>query len=151
MAISDGHKHLFFGLVIVVLSMFLVDYFLILARTQKVLYVAVGVMFSVWPDVDIKSLGQKLFFTMFLSADIYLIYIKDFKTAAYLGLIALLPILSRHRGWTHSKLAMVLVPLPILLYPMFQTHSITFVNLPYYIAAVVGYFSHLLFDGMIRL
>jgi membrane-bound metal-dependent hydrolase YbcI (DUF457 family) len=82
-------------------------------------------------------------------ADCYLIIMREFKIAAYLGLIIILPILSRHRGWTHSKIMMILMPLPLLLYPMYTTQTVTLIGLPYYIAAVVGYFSHLLFDGMI--
>ncbi len=148
---SDGRKHIIFGLIVVVLTLFITDYFLVLTTTQKVLYVAIGVMFSVWPDVDVKSMGQKLFYFMFFFADCYLIFMKEFKIAAYLGLIIILPILSRHRGWTHSKITMILLPLPLLLYPMYTTQSLTLYGLPYYIAAVVGYFSHLLFDGMIEL
>ena len=81
----------------------------------------------------------------------FLIFKEEYQIAAYFGLIIILPILAKHRGWTHSKIAMVLVPLPILLYPMYIKNSMDFSGAPYYAAAVTGYFSHLVLDGEIKI
>jgi len=74
---------------------------------------------------------------------------NNLQAAAYLGLIAMLPIIGHHRGWTHAKWAILAVPLPILLLPYLYNQQ----NLPiaaiYYGAAVTGYFSHLLLDKKI--
>ncbi len=112
------------------------------------LYV-VAVLFGLWPDVDTNSKGQNLFFGIAFVADILLIAVGRYEAAAYLGLLAMTPIIGRHRGWTHSKLAMILVPLPIVLIPYLHKQSMLTVFLIVYGAAVVGYFSHLLFDGLI--
>jgi membrane-bound metal-dependent hydrolase YbcI (DUF457 family) len=61
----------------------------------------------------------------------------------------MLPIITHHRGWTHSKWAMFAVPLPILLVPYLYSETMLPISIVYYGAAVVGYFSHLFLDGLI--
>lgn len=112
------------------------------------LYV-IAVLFALFPDVDTNSVGQNIFFGIAFLADILLIVSGKFEAAAYLGLLAMLPIIAKHRGWTHHKLAMVLVPLPILIIPYLQNQKIWTLGVLIYGAAVVGYFSHLLLDGLI--
>lgn len=109
----------------------------------------IAVLFGLWPDVDTNSKGQNLFFGIAFVADILLITTGRFEAAAYLGLLAMTPIVGRHRGWTHSKLAMVLVPLPIVIVPYINRAGILPTAVLVYGSAVVGYFSHLLLDGMI--
>jgi membrane-bound metal-dependent hydrolase YbcI (DUF457 family) len=109
----------------------------------------VSVLFALFPDIDTNSKGQNIFFGLALVTDILLIYNGYIQAAAYLGLIAMLPVVGKHRGWTHSKLAMVLVPLPIVVVPYLHNDSILPISLIFYGAAVAGYFSHLLFDGLI--
>lgn len=112
------------------------------------LYV-VAVLFGLWPDVDTNSKGQDIFFGLAFVVDTLLIISGKLEAAAYLGFLAMTPIIGRHRGWTHSKLAMLLVPLPIALIPYLNKSSILPTALLIYGAAVAGYFSHLLFDGLI--
>lgn len=50
------------------------------------------------PDVDTKSKGQSLFYWLVFTIDVLLIWNKQIQAAAYLGIIALLPLLSKHRG-----------------------------------------------------
>ena len=109
----------------------------------------IAVLFGLWPDVDTNSMGQNIFFGLAFVADIILIASGKFEAAAYLGLLAMTPIVGKHRGWTHSKLAMVLVPLPIVLIPYIHNSRILPLTLLIYGAAVAGYFSHLLLDGLI--
>jgi len=59
----------------------------------------------------------------------------------------MLPMIGKHRGMTHSKITAVIVCLPFLLLPMFFQSKLTFIGLPYFVAALIGYLSHLLFDG----
>lgn len=109
-------------------------------------YLIIATMFALWPDVDIKSKGQKLFYIIFFITDIYLICTSQFKIAAFFGLLIILPILSKHRGWTHTYWAMLLIPSPILFYPMISGDTFDFIGFPYYLAAITGYFSHLFLD-----
>jgi len=109
----------------------------------------IGMLFALFPDVDTNSKGQDLFYWIIFPLDVLLVYAGQFQAAAYLGLIAILPILAHHRGWTHSKWAMILVPLPIILIPWLYSEQVLAISLVYYGAAVVGYFSHLFLDGLI--
>jgi hypothetical protein len=80
--------------------------------------IVISVLFGLWPDIDTNSKGQDIFFSGMFVLDIYLIATGAYKLAAFLGLLAMLPIMGKHRGWTHTRLAMLLVPLPILLLPL---------------------------------
>ena len=110
---------------------------------------AICLMFGLWPDVDTNSKGQDIFYTLFFLIDVFLIYNQRFNEAAYLGLFCILPILGKHRGWTHTYWAMILVPSPIVLLPLIYSPETPYAGLPYYGAAVVGYFSHLFMDGLV--
>lgn len=108
-----------------------------------------GVLFALFPDIDTNSKGQNIFFGLALVTDIALIWSGNIQAAAYLGLVAMLPVVGKHRGWTHSKLAMLLVPLPLVAIPYLYNKEILPICVIYYGAAVAGYFSHLLLDGLI--
>lgn len=109
----------------------------------------VTVLFGLWPDIDTNSKGQDIFFGMAFITDIALIATGRMEAAAFLGLLAMTPIISHHRGWTHSKMAMILVPLPVLIIPYLYKPSLLQLAALIYGAAFVGYFSHLLLDGLI--
>lgn len=109
----------------------------------------ISVLFALFPDIDTNSKGQNIFFGLAFAMDVLLIASGNIQAAAYLGLIAMLPIVGKHRGWTHSKLAMLLVPLPIVVVPYLYNENILPISIVYYGAAVAGYFSHLLLDGLI--
>jgi len=110
-------------------------------------FTLLGAMF---PDADTDSKGQNIFYTIFVAIDAALIYKQAYQLAAWLGLLAMLPALGHHRGWTHSLPAMLLVGTPILaipamLYGTDQMHT----YVPYYLAFTLGYFSHLLLDRVL--
>lgn len=109
----------------------------------------IAVLFGLFPDVDTNSMGQNIFFGIAFVAEIILVAAGKFEPAAYLGLLAMTPVVGKHRGWTHSKIAMLAVPLPILLIPYLHNHHVWTLGLLIYGAAVAGYFSHLLLDGLI--
>lgn len=108
-----------------------------------------AMLFSLWPDIDTNSKGQDIFFSAAFVLNVLLIANGYLEAAAYFGLICMLPILGKHRGWTHSRWAMFLVPAPIVLVPYLNKSSILATYMLYYGAAVAGYFSHLLLDGRI--
>jgi hypothetical protein len=108
-----------------------------------------AVIFALFPDIDIKSKGQMLFYRLFFLLDIVLLWSKHLTEAALLGFLAMLPILSRHRGWTHTVWAMLLIPLPILVGPVYFAGLPVAATLPFYLGSVAGYLSHLVADGMV--
>lgn len=104
------------------------------------------VLGALFPDVDTDSKGKRLFYSGMLILDLALIYLKHFHWASYLGLLAILPGISAHRGWTHKWWAMFLVPLPVVVVPYYVYGMEYTQMLPYYFAFVFGYFTHLLLD-----
>ncbi|MDE0481145.1 MAG: metal-dependent hydrolase [Candidatus Poribacteria bacterium] len=135
---------------------------------------AIALLFGLWPDVDIKSKSQQIFYTvLFLLNASLILSLKRYLEAALLGLFAMLPILSRHRGWTHSKISMILLPGVFLVIPIYVAYPnwgtgwkelpelldslVTWEGLPdilrsglaFYLAGLIGYASHLYLDGIL--
>ena len=133
----------------------------------------VAVLFGLWPDVDIKSKSQKIFYTVLFVLNVVLIvFLQKYLESALLGLFAMLPIMSKHRGWTHAKITMILLPVVFLLipiytrYPEWQSsgnlvdhfnalwdwdylpHTILS-GMPFYVAGFIGYATHLHLDGIL--
>lgn len=116
---------------------------------------------GLWPDVDIKSTSQKIFYRLLIAVNFILIYRKFYLASALLGLFAMLPLIGKHRGWTHSRITMFLLPALFLLPPIYSVNfnepSFDYANpdfnrldgLPFYIASLVGYATHLYLDGIL--
>ncbi|MGE4292857.1 MAG: metal-dependent hydrolase [Desulfovibrio sp.] len=126
--------------VLVALRLYTDDYPLLFSLGGVLLF---GALF---PDIDTDSKGQGLFYTALVAVDGWLIYRAQYMHAAWLGLLALIPLVGRHRGWIHTWWAMLLLPLPILLLPVALWQIELERSLPFYLAFVLGYFSHLLLD-----
>ena len=134
----------------------------------------VALLFGLWPDVDITSKSQKIFYSVLFVLNAVLIFIlKYYVAAALLGLFAMLPILSKHRGWTHSRITMLLLPGLFLVIPVYVEYPnwgigweelpelvdslIKWERLPdvlqqglvFYLAGLIGYASHLYLDGIL--
>ena len=109
----------------------------------------ISMLFGLFPDIDTNSKAQDLFFAIAFPLDVLLLAVNRVEAAAYLGLIAMLPVIGKHRGWTHKKWAMLLVPLPIIAVPYLYDPAALPISAVFYGAAVSGYFSHLFFDGLI--
>lgn len=128
----------------------LAEYAQLLENWQPIAAVfVVAMLFALFPDVDTNSKAQDIFFWTVFVLDILLIWNGQLQAAAYLGLIAMLPIISHHRGWTHRKWAAFVVPLPIVVVPYLYSDKMLAIGVVLYGAAVVGYLSHLLLDGQL--
>ena len=133
---------------------------------------AIAVLFGLWPDVDIKSKSQKLFYRVLFALNAALLVFGMYLESALLGLFAMLPIISKHRGWTHSKVTMFLLPCLFLVIPIYVTYPewgagwaepLEFIELllstaipdafqnwlPFYVASFIGYATHLHLDGIL--
>ena len=134
---------------------------------------AIAVLFGLWPDVDIKSKSQKLFYKILFVLNVVLIVVwQKYLESALLGLFAMLPIMSKHRGWTHARVTMLLLPGVFLLVPVYaaypEWHSgrtffdafnalresgelpgLILTGLPFYVASFIGYATHLYLDGIL--
>ncbi len=118
----------------------------LLSASGLLVFTILGALF---PDVDTNSKGQHIIYGIILIVDIILIVSGKFILAAILGFIALFPAIGSHRGWTHTWWAMLIVPLPIIILPEFYYNLTLIQVLPYYIAWVFGYLSHLILDKKI--
>lgn len=107
---------------------------------------AVCLLASLFPDVDTDSKGKRIFYGLLLVLDGYLLYRGDYKMAAFLGLFAILPGISAHRGWTHTWWAALCFPLPFVALAHYFLGVSWESALPWYLASLVGYFSHLAID-----
>jgi membrane-bound metal-dependent hydrolase YbcI (DUF457 family) len=115
---------------------------------QVAILLGITLLFALFPDIDIKSKGQRIFYIIFFCVDLLLIVSSHWREAAFLGLFAMLPLIVEHRGWTHSFWAALIIPLPFLLLPIWFAKSGWKAGLPYYLAAVTGYLSHRFMDGI---
>ncbi|EHJ47252.1 Protein of unknown function DUF457, transmembrane [Solidesulfovibrio carbinoliphilus subsp. oakridgensis] len=106
-----------------------------------------SILGGLFPDVDTDSKGRRFFYGAALLVDIFLIYKQQYRYAAILGFCALLPAIGSHRGWTHSWWAAILIPASVLVAPMVLLGLPWQPFVPYYLATVLGYFSHLILDG----
>ncbi|MCA9770435.1 metal-dependent hydrolase [Candidatus Dependentiae bacterium] len=78
--------------------------------TEWLLFALAG---SLFPDIDIKSKGQKLFYHVLLVIYIFLIWRKHFEIIAILAIVSIIPMLVKHRGLFHRLWFLVLAPLVI--------------------------------------
>jgi membrane-bound metal-dependent hydrolase YbcI (DUF457 family) len=57
---------------------------------------------ALFPDIDTKSKGQKLFYRIIFCCVVVLLLQMRFRAVAFVSLVALAPLLIKHRGITHS-------------------------------------------------
>ena len=124
---------------------------------------AIGVLSGLWPDVDTKSKSQQIFYRLFLISNVVLIYKGYYAISAFFGLFAMLPLIGNHRGWTHSKLTMLLLPAIFIIVPLYfqrdqldrnellaaQNLVLLKEGMPFYTAGLIGYATHLHLDGIL--
>lgn len=155
---SNYRTHFFFNLVIFIPFVYLINkyFYYDVSTFDKILnfsiLFSISVIFTLWPDIDIKSIGQKYFYVVFFVTDIILIATNKINEAALLGLLTMLPMITNHRGFFHSLFAVFFFPSIFLIAPMIYYKSFTIskmlIGIPYYLAGVVGYFGHYLLDGI---
>ena len=123
----------------------------------------IAVLSGLWPDVDTKSKSQQIFYRIFIIFNVVLIYMGHYSISAFFGLFAMLPLIGNHRGWTHSKLTMLLLPAVFLIVPIYfqraqlDRHELLAAQnlvllkggLPFYTAGLIGYATHLHLDGIL--
>ncbi len=105
-------------------------------------------LFGLWPDVDTNSLGQDIFYPIFLITAIVLLIMNRTFESAVVGIFSMLPTVGKHRGWTHSWWAALLIPsLFLIIIPSLMTRDINLTLWPYAASGTVGYLGHLFADG----
>lgn len=101
---------------------------------------------GLFPDIDIKSKGQKLLYSVLLPLFAAALITKHTVALCLLGALAILPPLLPHRGLTHELWFVLLAPLtgPGLVH-IYQPEHLPFA-FDLYIFFVMGAFTHLWLD-----
>lgn len=107
---------------------------------------------SLFPDVDIKSKGQNIFYWIVLLLALLLALTHRMQALLILGGISIVPLMVRHRGIFHRVWFIFAVPLLIAWMACSYMPSCTTIILYDALFFIVGAFSHLWLDlGLRRL
>ncbi len=74
-----------------------------------------ALMGSLFPDIDIKSKGQKLFYWCVLFIFSVLLIQARFQLLSFLSILAIIPMLTQHRGLFHCLWFIVGMPIVLAL------------------------------------
>lgn len=116
---------------------------------------------ALFPDLDIHSIPQRWYLRGMFAAMVTTWWLNLFQAALVLGLLALLPLLHRHRGWTHWKITPWLIAMVLMValeaqgaqrfFPRdFEWRQLTLLLWPYwpiFFSCVLGHSTHLILDS----
>jgi len=109
-------------------------------------WLAVCLVGSLFPDVDIKSKGQKIFYRILFGLSLFLLYNGNMLFLAWLGIAGLIPLVVGHRGVFHRMWFLSL----LLLFSLFivKLYAPGFVSIFFFDALFffVGIISHIWLD-----
>lgn len=107
---------------------------------------------SLFPDIDTKSKGQKLFYSALVVVLVYLLIKRAMLLFPFLSLMGLLPLLTNHRGLFHRVWFVVLCPLMLIWYAKMYAATYVLSTTWAMLFFGVGALSHLLLDfGPVRM
>ena len=143
--------HLVGGFVAYLLGVLMVVTFFfkpsLMTGAEWLLFTLVG---SLFPDIDTKSKGQKIFYRIFLVFQAILLFQKKLQLAVILGIAALIPLLVKHRGLCHNALFVLVIPGSVLLYFALFLPRYTCLVMWDTFFFILGAFSHLFLDRGFR-
>ncbi|MBN2013115.1 metal-dependent hydrolase [candidate division KSB1 bacterium] len=106
---------------------------------------------ALFPDIDMKSKSQRIIYSIIVILLILLISYRYYGWAAGVGLFASTGIIFKHRGFLHTRIAAFVLPLPLLLIPLFINFHVRAMGFEFYLSTAFGYLTHLAADGMISI
>lgn len=142
-------KHLMAGLIFYCSAIFLLSCsnFLSIRSLEHLFFTLLG---SLFPDIDIKSRGQTIFYTIIIVLFLFFLLTNNCLALGIFSILSCIPILVKHRSifhnfWIVSLLVVSFAKIISFLYPVCKT-------LIYYDAAffLLGVFSHILLDRGIK-
>lgn len=104
--------HLVGGVVafLLVINVIIVQKVSLVVALEWLSFTSLGALF---PDIDIKSKGQKIFYKVLVLVFLILLLKQRFMTIVFLSLLAFLPLVVRHRGMCHELWFVVSAPLVV--------------------------------------
>ena len=105
---------------------------------------------ALFPDIDIKSKGQKVFYRILLVVFAYLVMTRRFQLFMLLSVLAVVPMIVRHRGLFHKIWFVIGFPLVVAWciassFPVYK--AILLYDVSFFIAGAI---SHLWLDVGLR-
>lgn len=97
---AKGTDHIFLGMCVGMLGIYLLRSYSS-SLLENIVWLAVCVGGSLFPDIDVASKGQKLFYFVLAPLYLFLFARKQCILCVLVGLIALIPLLCSHRGLFH--------------------------------------------------
>ncbi len=105
---------------------------------------------SLFPDIDIKSKGQKYFYWMIFLLLLILAYTQRFIPMAIISIMSTIPLLAKHRGLFHRGWFVIGAPLGIWYVMALQYPAIKMALLYDMTFFIAGALSHLYLDMGLR-
>ena len=145
-----GYKgHLIGGAVVGALGIYLLQNM----RPSAVTLIEWGIcalLGALFPDIDIKSKGQKVFYRMLLMVFAFLLMSKRYQLFALISILSVVPMIVRHRGLFHKIWFVIGFPLLVFwcisaYFPVYRV--ILLYDVSFFIA---GALSHLWLDLGVR-
>ncbi len=104
-------------------------------------------VFSLFPDIDIKSTPSKIFYTIIMGVLIYLYLNGLYQLGNILAIIAIIPQIVSHRGIFHSPITAIILPSSVFYLKYIGEIDLKLAILVY-IGSVIGYCIHLTLDRL---
>ena len=104
---------------------------------------------SLFPDIDTKSVGQKLFYYLLAGATLVTVIKRWWGLVSAITFISIFPLIVNHRGIIHSIPFVVLAPLAAPLLISQSSPALATLCWQAYVYFVAGALSHLLLDRVI--
>ncbi len=119
----------------------------VLSAGEWLLFTLAG---SLFPDIDIKSKGQKYFYWMILILLLILTYTKRFIPLAIISIVSMVPLISKHRGLFHRAWFVIAAPLGVWYVLSLQYPPLKMALLFDMLFFIAGALSHLWLDMGLR-
>lgn len=142
-----GYKaHLVGGAFTYAITYFTITHYIKATPIVAIQWAIICLLGSLFPDIDIKSKGQGIFYRLLTLFLIYLAYRQLWQLFVVMSFLALLPLLSRHRGLFHKLWFVSGVPFVVafVVWTSFPCYTVLLFSSALFFA--VGAVSHIVLD-----
>ncbi len=138
--------HILGGVGAFVCVYFLLSYWYHPSAVTALQWLGITLLGSLFPDVDVKSKGQGIFYKMMLVCLLILLWRRQIQLFVMASFVALLPVLARHRGLFHRAWFLIAIPFGVAVaagasFPAYKESFIVAASF-----FVAGALSHILLD-----
>jgi hypothetical protein len=120
------------------------------AFTMAIEWLCCALLGSLFPDIDTKSKGQKVFYLGILSTSVTLLISGQLRVVAGLCCLAFIPLIVRHRGLFHRTWFVILLPLVCAFAASFDCSFDRGMLMTDALFFIAGALSHLILDLGLR-